>query len=416
VSGRKNYNVTAGEVEREIRRNNERVRNEWRSALNGLEKNVDRRINQQRKELKKTEKKLTNQYNKLRHEFQEAEKRRLQDVKNLSDRIESARVEAKNYTDQEVQAVWDEMARKAENEKSFAEDALAALEYSFAEMENLQCQKYKPDKHRDYQNHLTDIKNNIASELYNPAIASAQSAYRESFTIRENLEELSNKGIELNAAIEEKKAMLKDLMDKQKLIKQEYETSDHNREKITVDLSFWAGEEWEELVSNFETLEKKHGEVARFVGGDYLAGLEDLNKYSEKLIEDFFALKNEGLNRHFASVATMDRQEDIYRSLSKSGFEIVDNFFEDEDERKANILMMENAEGEKIMIRVVPEEENQDIKVSFSSLYAVTRDKNLQALNEIIGVDPVAESGYENKPAPEEDFDVKKYGRKKKKL
>lgn len=416
MSGRKNYKVTAAEVEREIYRNNERIRNEWRSALNGLERNVDRRIDQQRKELKKTERKLTNQYNELRYEFQEAEKRRLKDVKNLSDRIESARVEAKNYTDQEVQAVWNEMARKAENEKSFAKDALSALEYSFAEMENLQCQKYKPDKHRDYYNHIADVKKNIASELYNPAIATAQNAYRESFAIREDLEKISNKGVELNAAVEEKKEMLKDLLDNQKHISQEYDTTENTRENIRLDLSFWAGEEWRKLVSDYKELEKRHEEVAHIAGDNYLAGLEELNSHSEKLIEDYFFLKSEGLNRHFASVATMDRQEDIYRSLSNSGFEVVDNFFEDEDERKANILMMENADGEKIMIRVDPNKENQDIKVSFSSLYAVTRDNNLEALNEIIGVEPAAESGFENKPAPEEDFNVIKYGRKKKKL
>jgi hypothetical protein len=337
-------------------------------------------------------------------------------VRNLSDRIESARVEAKNYTDQEVQAVWDEMARKAENEKSFAEDALAALEYSFAEMENLQCTKYKPGKYRDYQNHIADVKNNIGNELFNPAIATAQSAYRESFTIRDNLEELSNKGIELSAAYEEKKAMLKELIDSQKLVTKEYETTDHAHEKVEIDLSFWASEEWYALVSSFEAMENRHTEVAQTNGDNYLKGLEELNNHSEKLIEDYFILKNEGLNRHFASVATMDRQEDIYRSLSNSGFEVVDNFFENEDERKANILLMKNADGEKIMIRIVPDKENQDIKVSFSSLYAVTSDDNLQALNKIIGVKPVTESGYESKPAPEEDFDVMKYGRKKQKI
>jgi len=267
--------------------------------------------------------------------FKEAEKRRQQDVRNLSDRIESARVEAKNYTDQEVQAVWDEMARKAENEKSFAEDALAALEYSFAEMENLQCTKYKPGKYRDYQNHIADVKNNIGNELFNPAIATAQSAYRESFTIRDNLEELSNKGIELSAAYEEKKAMLKELIDSQKLVTKEYETTDHAHEKVEIDLSFWASEEWYALVSSFEAMENRHTEVAQTNGDNYLKGLEELNNHSEKLIEDYFILKNEGLNRHFASVATMDRQEDIYRSLSNSGFEVVDNFFENEDEEES---------------------------------------------------------------------------------
>lgn len=419
MSGRKNYYVTAGQVAREINRSRQRYKDELRREMSGLNRDMNQKIKEERNRAQKTEKRLQKQYDNLRSDFKEAEKRHLRDVNELSGRIETTRSELKQYIDTSVDDIRNEISFKIENEKKSAEDVLAALEYSFSEMNRLQCQHYMPDKFDNYSVAINQVKDNMSKENYQAAIATAQQYYIESFTIRQNLEVLNNEALNQKIYIEEKLEKLEELIsaikDEHNKETIEYHTTNNTKEEIEVDIAYWAEDSWNRLLSDQQELRQKYDDTKNITGSNYLPALKAINERSEQLISDFFDLKAEALSNHFASVATMDRQEEIANSLESMGFLVTDNFFENEDERKSNLLLLENSSGEKIMIKVSPKADEQEIKVSFDSLDNIIHGNRMQALNSIIGVEPMEEEGFEHKAAPQEDFDVRRYGRKQKK-
>jgi len=314
-----------------------------------------------------------------------------------------------NLLDSKIEFITDEFQQERANQQNTAQTWLEVFDSILEEMNHLQASRFLPAKAQHFTQMRDMMRQNMAEGHFQTVIAQSQQLYSEGTQLLRELAPVCEEAARLETEIRHILQELKQSLASPQL-QQRYSTTEGKMLEVDVDASFWAENSFNALVQRHAELQRQ---AAQSIGKGKVEELRSLQAEAQNALKQYQETVVEAVRRHFLHVASMDRQEEIAESLTRQGFEVIDNFFEQEDPRQSNVLLMENAAGERILVRVVPEMQGETVKVSFSSLNPVTHASRMRALNESIGVQPIEEPGYETRPAPPEDFDLQRYGRRK---
>ncbi len=402
MSGRKDYPVYSSQLEQVVGR----LRGQMQNQRQELKRQMDAKISSMQSQMQGYVKQRVNF---LHQNIQQVEANFQRDLQNMQGRLQSSIDAVRRHVDASIGKLRQELRLERENRQKTAEEWMRVQEFLLTELDRLQAGRFRPVEAQKHVQMRELMQQNMASGNFEAVIGQVQALYVDSFALRAELEIVNQQAAQMEMEIRQGMEFLAQAL-QNPVLRQEYGTSEGGKEPVEIDLRFWAEEAWKDLESRQVQLQDAVRDMSRFD----IDALRQLRESVEATLQLHAEAMEEGLRRHFLHIASMDRQESIVEALARQGFEVIDNFFEQDDERKANVLLLENASGEKILVRVVPTRDGENIKISFSSLNPVTHGSRMRALNQAIGVQPREEPGYETRPAPPEDFDLERYRVKQK--
>lgn len=193
---------------------------------------------------------------------------------------------------------------------------------------------------------LNLAKNNIQNKNYEAGIVAAQEGLIESIEVLNKLNYLKSEWAEIFKNVKESFNFLKDFLNKHKKYEVEMTTDEGIKEKEKIDVNYWSNDKFNELLNQASIIEKKLFDYKQLYKDDLLKCFDEISKITEKAPE----VIDNSIKKFVNHIKRQDIQEVIADKLTKFGYHIIDNIWEKNDERKSNILLLQNGEGEKIMI------------------------------------------------------------------
>lgn len=193
---------------------------------------------------------------------------------------------------------------------------------------------------------LNLAKNNIQNKNYEAGIVASQEGLIESIEVLNKLNYLKSEWAEIFKNVKESFNFLKDFLNKHKKYEVEMTTDEGIKEKEKIDVNYWSNDKFNELLNQASVIEKKLFDYKQLYKDDLLKCFDEISKITEKAPE----VIDNSIKKFVNHIKRQDIQEVIADKLTKFGYHIIDNIWEKNDERKSNILLLQNGEGEKIMI------------------------------------------------------------------
>lgn len=330
----------------------------------------------------------------------EEQKRAFEKIKKSEEKLNEQKRQINNLNDQ-INILRD----KTENSRGIAEDWLKLIEYQVKILDNLMLKRLFPDNHQELHRHLELMQENINNEHYEATIGTAQICLAKIETLLPKVEEEYHEAVMLEEELNNINLQLANYA-KEKYIKESFKNEDGEDVIESIPISYWAEDEWKEV----QRLKNKIDAQMRDVTKLNLHDMQTLEQLMDQLNIDINDARQKALDRYVCSLRIMKMQENIAEKLIHSNFEIQDNIFEDNDERKANVLLMVNERNEKILTKFWTENEQIRMEIDFNTLDPLTRKQRLDNILKTVGAKDYKElPGYENKPAEEERFNLNRY-------
>ncbi len=193
---------------------------------------------------------------------------------------------------------------------------------------------------------LNLAKNNIQNKNYEAGIVASQEGLIESIEVLNKLNYLKSEWAEIFKNVKESFNFLKDFLNKHKKYEVEMTTDEGIKEKEKIDVNYWSNDKFNELLNQASVIEKELFDYKQLYKDDLLKCFDEISKITEKAPE----VIDNSIKKFVNHIKRQDIQEVIADKLTKFGYHIIDNIWEKNDERKSNILLLQNGEGEKIMI------------------------------------------------------------------
>jgi hypothetical protein len=296
--------------------------------------------------------------------------------------------------------------KEKENQKSqHAKNEFAYLNYMLEELKTLKIEYFLPEKYNNLIDKIEQAHNNIKKEIYEASIAISQTTILEELKLKDDLEIINLKSNLLKKLTIKNLHIFEKLIDDKDLfnVKKEYNTSDGAKIVEEIDVKYWAEDSFRKTLNEYNSLKKEFKEFENIS----LEERENLTTKSNILIENFKETIKEAIKRFDSHIVAQESQEEISIKLENLGFELIDNIYQNEDEREANIALYENSLGIKIKILIDPKK--NIVETSFNSLNDYLHNEQKKVIEDIVGCKLEDENGFESTPAPESDFDLNRY-------
>lgn len=367
-----------------------------------IEKKLKKEQNERIKKMEKTIERETKEHLKRIREDQEV-KLQAQETRldNKISKIETT-----------INSIQNDLHTRYEREEEIAKAWIRKLNQLLQTIEdNYDHQKHSPGAKNNLQSKLSHIQTLYNESQYQAATANSSQTYYEAENL---LLELEQKTLEFQETLYQTTHMLHHL----KEFLKESETTpftlptisgEEHTSHISVDYwSFKGLTPIKELLDNIEErLTQKESLTTSQLKG-ILKDMEDVPKQIQ-------VQTNEARSRYYSQIYASDIQEAIAQSLTEQGFSIIGN--EQEDEREANVLLLERR-GEKVMTIVDYDSTKKapDFTIRFNSPQEETRQERLslilKAINEELGThfspeEMKATPGYEQRPVEEDRLRLK---------
>jgi hypothetical protein len=356
----------------------------------------NRRINRQ---LRQNEKAIED----LRHKHQATER----ELRQAQQQIAETKKELAEHS-----RILHEHSQKLDKLFSIQEKNEAAarhfLELIIQQQRNLEKLEFARLFREDYANlagQIQNIQHNIQNGHFEAAIALAQNWHTFNKSRLSHYEEsyLTAKALEYD--LQDLHQALRQFQ-QSPTQKQLFPMEDGTKAELEYDQSFWAAEEWNQYTKAFQQFHANFSKMNQM----NLAELENLESEGEYALSLANKAGEKALIRfqNYHHIAAM--QEKIAHKLYELGFNVVENLYENDDERRVNVLLLENERSEKIKIEIEQDDENPKIKVYFNTLNPLTHAERFQAILQSIGTSNYKEeAGYEHRAAEAAHFDLQKY-------
>ncbi|SRR3989339_80201 len=316
------------------------------------------------------------------------------------------RLEQDHKRIEQIDRDMSDLKQKDENSREYADQWLKLIREQQQLLIDLAMDRFFKQQYGVYAEHIENIADDIRDQQYQAAIALAQNWHTSMKHDLPEIERHFREGIALEMELEDSFEQLTEMMN-QNTIELQFD-SDNGRVTESLDISYWANEEWSQATNAFKELRNR----MKMIRKTDLGGMKEMDKSLNQVVDliNFAGRKTEIRVKNYRRKMVM--QANIARKMVDRGFEISDNIFEGDDKRGKNILLMENERGEKILINIGESRDQLDMEVGFSTLDPLTHGQRLDAIMATIGSKQVQTvQGYEHKPAEEELFDLKRYKR-----
>jgi len=298
---------------------------------------------------------------------------------------------------------------------SFFQESLTFLE------EHYDCEKFLPGELGRLNDRLGMARNNFEHEQFQATLPMAQEGYLKTREAMLRLELMEAEWEAVYDMVWAECEALKAALDNNRTLEITMKDDEGREIQETLDVEFCSRGTLGELRSNIDVMAREIAQPSRLTKERLLELSTELHEgvaRGEKIVHGAAAA-------YHAYINGMDIQEIVAKRLQEKGFFVEDNLFEGDDKREANVLILANSTGEKILTRVhrEPGSEHTSFLLELNSDDEKTRDSRLEAVlnalqlemtlpKEKISVKPRA--GFEHKAAPAESFDVERYRKKQK--
>jgi hypothetical protein len=295
--------------------------------------------------------------------------------------------------------------KREENKKFAAQAYLRFMKEQQAVLNDLEYHRFYSDDYKKLELQVTAAETNIQEENYEAAIAILQSESNDITVNSKKIEDRYLRGKELEYEIEVAFELLSKKM-QDKYLEREFDTIDDDKVIESIDVTYWAEKEWKNTEEIFQELKRDFANINKL-------NIEELTKYREtidKCVNEYNISFKKAEESFLNYIIIQGKQEAAANELKNLGFQIVDNIYENDDERSNNILLMENERGEKILVNFWDQDGNIECEANFNDLNPLTHNERFHGILKAIGSNKYDEvKGYEGKPAEKEIFDLSRY-------
>lgn len=347
--------------------------------------------------------KLKDKTEKLEQEYKEISSEQKKSLEQIKQSEENLKTQKKELTllDDKIK----ELTKKAGVSEVEAHKWLILTKQQLQVYDKLLFARFNPEKHQELAKHIELMEGNIASKLYEATIATGQMCHTEMMSLLPKVEQEYQEAVFLEEELKNINSQLTTYIKKDS-VEQVFQNSDGEDVIESIPIHFWAEDEWCEVLACKREIDTQMRNVDKLK----LKSMQKLERSMDSLNVMINDAIQKALHRHANSLKIMDMQLNIAENLANSGFEVVDNIYEYNDERKANILLLENEREEKILTKFWIENEQVKMEVDFNTMNIFTHSQRFQNILKTVGAKGYEEMpGYENKPAEAERFDLKRF-------
>ena len=330
-------NLTKNYQRRETRQNSKI--NSISNDLQNAKKETNEKLNSMRKSYDKKLKKQTDDFTGKLKDFRKELKNDITIVQNSVITIDN-QLKQKSKTDSDIAQKW----------IGIIEDQIQFIKgnYNWEIFEKSAVERLERD--------LNNAKTNYSNKQFEAAISSSQTIFSTSEQVEEEIILKTIEWENLFAIAGGKADTLGDFIDNNKEYRFEAKDMNGNDAYDDIDTDYWSQGEMSKNENKKDSILKKLDKEKNNLSIEDLSEIiKKLNTLTKKTVED---VKTAVVNFRI-SIDKQDVQEVIADKLGKLGYQIIDNVWEDDDERNKNVLIVENSEGERILI-TLDKHKNQD--------------------------------------------------------
>lgn len=327
------------------------------------QKYIDKRCRNIENDLERVEKGFDNRMDdmvqQVEHQFSE-ERQRVdlafkEERQAVAQAMESQRIS--------LQTQIDSLQSHIENSRETASDWLSILDTETLFIrDNYRHKFFCPGELERIEERLAMAQTNLKQDIFEVSLS--QEAFIQARTLRDRLEYLeqeweSNRIMAmelLDSALNSYEACKEFEMSPVEILG-ENETADGvPGESIEVNTDEWTNGQWEK---EHQQLNKARQSISRPDAAKTLDELHEVQKKADSAISRAPVLAVKAKCAVIASALRVDMQQQIFEKLSAAGYHLEGNEWEDDDWRKANHVVLEGANNEKIAISITPGEEGE---------------------------------------------------------
>lgn len=231
---------------------------------------------------------------------------------------------------------------------------------------------------RDYKNAQTNYRNN----QFEATIATCQGIFSKSEEVEEDIMLKTLEWENLYSIAEGKLKVLQEYLKNNKIYRFEGQNENGIAAYDDIDVDYWGNGEFANIVSKVKKEEENLNDNINKLTIENLASI--IKSINTKTTQSLESVKDAVVNFRL-NIDKQDVQEVVADKLEKLGFHIIENFWENDDDRKKNVLILENASNEKIMISLdKTEEDDLDLKWETNIKNKNTREERVKELTKTI--------------------------------
>lgn len=292
-----------------------------------------------------TDKKLKNQRNEYIQLFKEQDQRMRQALKDQENRLQ-----------RNINNLASKIDERWQKQEDIAQQWIGALkEQTEFIRENYRHKQFAPGELDKLISRLNAAQLDISQNMPQSAVPEAREAFRQSLALQQEIELIEARWDELYELAGENLQELFELYNEHK----EYPlVLEEQTDSLNLDVDYWTEGEWQTLLDQLQTIKDKlEKEKNSLQCEDLEKILLELDEIAQKLPE----LDAKAKTALIASVKRRDIQAQICDSLAEIGYNLEDSTYAGEDFRQSYHLKMSNAEQEKIVTIIEPEQSDQGI-------------------------------------------------------
>lgn len=248
---------------------------------------------------------------------------------------------------QKIKSLEKSIKDKEKYQKNQALEWLKNAKDALALVDTYNHEKFAPNEYNDLKQRISLIDSNIKNGNYE--LSNSQNIWMDSYKLRARLEELENEWNTYLQLSQQSNAELLASCEAHEIVKIAFDTEEETIE-LEADIDKWCNGELTELKNKALEHQKTLQQTEDLKIDNFKKILEESYYINEEVV----ALTQKAKEAIILSQKRSDMASDIVESLDESGFEIVDSCFEEEDERKAIHLKLQNISGDEVVTIITP--------------------------------------------------------------
>jgi hypothetical protein len=307
--------------------------------------------------------------------------------------------------DEERQAreqLQQQLEQEKQDKATVAQNILDDVQMIWEQIDcNYQHQRFAPGKLNDLKREINLARDNIQNGVLEAAIATSQHTYFKLADLRLELE-LKQQEWELlyNSALEDLRSLIAEVQ-----ANREYEIEigqGDESQKFRLEVDYWTNgslKKYEQELQEIETsLQKSESSLTTEQIREIVQQIEELQPCLEEIVE-------QAQREILSSQLRAEIADKVAHVLARMGYVLIDpnadSIYEEDDQRKAYVLKLKDANGGEVVTIVSPDKEFGKNLVSINSFGRILRDENAQKENAEAIFDALESQGIETQGSTE---------------
>ena len=350
-------------IQEELRRKEVELQSEFRAQMdilnrrNSMQEEIIETLNDNMKEMERDfQRRYRQQASKHQRDIDNLNKKIDVEIEYIHNRLDEQRQEyislikeQSRILNNRIDSIQRDIEAKEQSRKNQALEWLKNAEDALSLVDTYNHKKFAPNEYDDLKNRIELVKTNIKNENYE--ISNLQNIWMDSYKLRAKLEQLESEWNSYLQLAKQSNAELLATCEVHEVVELAFETSEDDMQ-LEVDINFWTSGKLDKLKAKAEKLHKNLKTPDDLEVSDF----KEMIKKSLELKSQVTQLTELAKANIILSQQRADMAEDILESLEQKGFELADDCYEYDDQRKAYRIKLENAGGDEIVTIITPQD------------------------------------------------------------